>query len=306
MAEKAARADARPADLVGGAFIVLTSLQFGAVVVLGELVTGSGLPVPSLLAIRFAIAAGVLAVVVAALRYPLAAAQGEGWRLAVLGIAGYALEAALFFAALRHGSPSVVTLLFFTYPVWVSVLAVLTGKGFPGRLLGGALLAAVSGAAVVVLSSGGVTIDGIGVLLALGSALAFSLYLAGADAVLKHTNSLTGAMWVSAAAGGGLAIYALVSGSGEWPRAPEWGRLVAMGVFTSGAFIALFAGLRRLGAVRTSIVAASEPLAAAALAAIFLGERIRAGTVLGGALILAGAVAASLARRPLFEEPPVP
>ena len=60
--------------------------------------------------------------------------------------------------------------------------------------------------------------------------------------------------------------------------------------------IAASDGLRRLGSVRTSIVAASEPLAATALAVAFLNEPLRAGTVAGGVLILGGAVAASLAR----------
>jgi len=76
-----------------------------------------------------------------------------------------------------------------------------------------------------------------------------------------------------------------------------------MAAFTAGAFVCLFAGLRRLGAVRTSIVAATEPLAAAALAVIFLSERLHAGTVLGGLLILAGAIAASIARQGPAAEP---
>jgi drug/metabolite transporter (DMT)-like permease len=76
--------------------------------------------------------------------------------------------------------------------------------------------------------------------------------------------------------------------------------------FTAGAFFCLFAGLRRLGPVRTSIVAATEPLAASALAVAFLHQRLTAGIVGGGVLILAGAVTASLARRDHAAEPPVP
>jgi hypothetical protein len=63
-------------DVVGAVFILLTSLQFGAVVVLGRVATRTGLPVPSFLAVRFAVAAVILAVVLAALRMPLRAAPG--------------------------------------------------------------------------------------------------------------------------------------------------------------------------------------------------------------------------------------
>lgn len=301
------RAVARSADPVGGALIGLTSLQFGAVVVLGKKASASGLSVASLLAYRFAIAAALLAVSLAALRQPLLAARGEGWRLGLLGMAGYALEAGLFFAALRHGTASAVTLLFFTYPVWVSAISVLSGKGRPRGVLVAAMVAAVAGAGIVVLASGETGIDPAGVTLALGSAIAFSIYLAGADAAVERTNSLTGAMWVSASAGTGLALYAIVSSSGQWPAGlGQWAPLVGMAVLTAGAFVCLFAGLRRLGAVRTSIVAASEPLAATVLAALFLGERIRPGTAAGGALILGAAIAASVSRQPAAAEGPPP
>jgi drug/metabolite transporter (DMT)-like permease len=294
----------RSNDLLGGTLIVLTSLQFGAVVVLGKVATRRGLGETSLLAFRFAIAALLMAGALFAVRQPLRAAKGEGWRLFGLGVAGYAVEAELFFAALPHGTVPAVTLLFFTYPVFVALLALATGKGLPGWLLGGALASAMAGAAVVVLAGGRAAIDSTGVGFALGSALTFSLYLVGAGAVLKRTNSLTGSMWVSAAAGIALGVFAEATGKAQLPRGwHQWGPVIGMAAFTAGAFVCLFAGLRRLGAVRTSIVAATEPLAAAALAVIFLSERLDAGTVLGGLLILAGAIAASIARRGPAAEP---
>jgi drug/metabolite transporter (DMT)-like permease len=49
-----------------------------------------------------------------------------------------------------------------------------------------------------------------------------------------------------------------------------------------------------------------EPLAAAALAVVLLGESVTGGIALGGALILVGAVAASLARTATVQEQQVP
>jgi drug/metabolite transporter (DMT)-like permease len=298
----------RGVDLVGAGFILLTSLQFGSVVVLGKIATrGGGLPIASLLAVRFTIAAALLAAALLLLRRPLRAARGEGWRLAILGIAGYALEAAFFFAGLRHGTAAAATLLFFTYPVAVSLFAFLIGKGLPGWLLGSALAAAVGGAAVVAVAGGGVDIDGTGVVLELASSLTFAVYLVGAAAVLKRTDSLVGAMWVAGSAAVGLALYAVATGAADAPNGwDQWGPVLGMGAFTAGAFATLFAGLRRLGPVRTAILSATEPLTAAALAAIFLGEGMRSGTIVGGALILAAAVAASVARAQAPAEPPMP
>ncbi len=79
-----------------------------------------------------------------------------------------------------------------------------------------------------------------------------------------------------------------------------------MGAFTAGAFLGLFIGLRRLGPVRTSVVAALEPVATAILALIFLSEALQPLTAVGGALIVGGAVAASVARRQPAPERSVP
>jgi drug/metabolite transporter (DMT)-like permease len=292
-------------DPVGAVYVFGASLLFGAVVIIGKVTTDQGYPVVTFLALRFGLAAVMMAVVLAVLRRPLRAATGEGWRLAALGAGAYAVESTLFFLGLRHGGPAAVTLLFFTYPVWVTVLAAATGKGRPGALVLASLGAAVAGAALVVVGSGGLEITALGIAFAFASALFFAGYLTGASAVLVRTDSLTGSMWVSGAAGAALAIGAAVTGNARAPAtAHQWLSTVGVAACTAGAFLGLFAGLRRLGAVRTSIVAASEPLCAAVLSVIVLHERLAPSTVVGGALILAGAVTAALARAgPLRAEP---
>jgi drug/metabolite transporter (DMT)-like permease len=293
--------------LVGGGLVVLMAFQFGGVVVLGKTVSDAGLPVPSMLAFRFATSGVLLAAVLTLLRRPKRAARGEGTKLWVLGMAVYAAESALYFTGLGHGSATAVTLLFFTYPVLVALAGFALGRGLPGWLLGGALVASTGGAAIVVATGGGVQIEALGVVFALCSALAYSVYLLGADATLRRTDPLAGAMLLSFAAAAGLALYAVASGQGRLPRGWEpWGAIVGMGALTAGAFVCLFSGIYRLGALRTAIIAAMEPLAVAILASAFLAESVPAGTATGGVLILVGAVAASFARIAGPAEPPVP
>jgi drug/metabolite transporter (DMT)-like permease len=291
---------------LGGAFIALAALQFGAVVVIGKIVQRH-LAVPSMLAIRFGIAAALLAAALVVRGQTPLPASGERVALAALGVFGYAVEATLFFLALQHGQAAAVTLLFFTYPVIVALVSWAMGRGAPGWLLGGSLVCATGGAALMVLASGGLAIRPLGVMFALLAATAFSGYLILADMVLKRTPPLAGSMWVSAWAAIGLGVYALVAGQAHAPgEVPQWIRLGGMGVATAGAFVCLFAGLLRLGPLRTAIVAATEPLAAAVLAAVFLHEQIRAAVAAGGVLILMAAVAASLARARAPTEPPLP
>jgi drug/metabolite transporter (DMT)-like permease len=294
-------------DPIGGLMVFGASLLFGAVVIIGKVITDEHYPVLMFLGLRFGVAAILMAAALAVARMPLRAAPGEGGRLLALGAAGYALESSLFFLALRHGGPAAVTLLFFTYPVWVTVLAVATGKGRPGPLLVASLAAAVCGAALVIVGSGGLEIEAAGVIFAFSSALVFAVYLMGASAVLVRTNSLTGSMWVSAAASASLLVAAIVTSNARLPATRnQWLSVIAAAACTAGAFFGLFAGLRRLGPVRTSIVAASEPLCAAVLSVVVLGEHLSPGTVVGGVLILAGAVAAATARTAHPTGDPIP
>ncbi len=283
-------------DLIGGLFTATAAVLFGMIVTIGRSEGIRDVPVSGLLAIRFGTAAALLAVALTLARQPLRPVRGEWWRLILLGALGYGVEAAFFFLALGRGTAATVTLLFYTYPVWVAVLSAAFGMGLPGLLVGGALGAAVVGSGVVVASSGGLDITSLGIAFALASAFTISFFLIGLETLVRRTSPLASSMWIAMAAAAGQGAFALTSGQ----RLPTWPEevlpIMAMGALTAGAFSLLFLGVRRLGAVRTSVISSLEPVAAAVLALLFLGETLRPGVLFGGALILGGAVAASLAR----------
>ena len=283
-------------DVVGGLLTAVAAILFGAIVTIGRSAIVRDVPVSSLLAVRFGTAAAVLALILVARRQSLLPAPGEGRRLGLLGAVGYAVESAFFFLALGRGTAATVTLLFYTYPVWVAVLTAALGMGVPGALVGGSLLAAVAGSGVVVASSGGLDITALGIGFALASAFTIAFFLIGVDTLITRTPSLASSMWIALSASAAHATFALVSGTGRLLHAEEQIPVLSMGVLTSGAFFLLFLGVRRLGAVRASIISSLEPVAAAGLALAFLAESVRLGVLAGGALILGGAVAATLAR----------
>jgi drug/metabolite transporter (DMT)-like permease len=284
-------------DVLGGLLTATAALLFGAIVTIGRVEGIRDVPVTSLLAVRFAVAAVVLAAVLVIGRQRLLPERGERWRLVVLGALGYGVESAFFFLGLGRGTAATVTLLFYTYPVWVALLSVVLGMGAPGRIVGGALVAALTGAAWVIASSGGLDITAAGILFSLASAVMISFFLIGLQALVKRTPSLVSSMWIALSASLAHATFSLLSGTGRLlAGSAEWLPIVGMGVLTAGAFSLLFLGVRRLGAVRSSIISSLEPVAAAILALVFLGEAVRAGVLGGGALILAGAITAALAR----------
>jgi drug/metabolite transporter (DMT)-like permease len=292
---------------LGGAWAALASLLFGAIVVWGKQLLERGIEVDTMLTIRFGIGALVLFVALLWSRRPLLAEPGERVGLGLLALFGYAVEATFFFSAAEHGTAAAVTLLFFTYPVFVTLWTWLIGGRPPTRRTVMALACAVVGAAVVVGTGAGLAIERIGVAFALGAAVTYSGYLTGADFVLRRTNALTSAMWVSAGASLGLFLYSNAVGHWRLPEgAAEWGPLVGMGLASGGAFFFLMAAVQRIGAVRTAIISAIEPLAASLLAYVFLDELVTLGVAIGGVLILVGAVMASIARAATPQEQQIP
>lgn len=294
-------------DLVGGVLAAAASLQFGAIVILGKSVLERGMTGESMLAHRFGVAAVLLAVCLLALRRPLLAEPGERAGLAALAFFGYAIEASLFFTSAKHGTAAAVTLLFFTYPVFVTLGAWLLGQGAPGRLTVIALACALAGAAIVAGTGAGLSVETAGVVFSLAAAVTYSAYLLGSDLVLRRTSPLTSALWVSGGASLGLFAYSAIAGRFTAPQVTaDWWAILAMGLGTAGAFVCLLGALQRIGAVRTAIVSATEPLSAAFLAWVFLDESVSPGTAVGGALILAGAIVASLARAATVQEQQIP
>jgi drug/metabolite transporter (DMT)-like permease len=302
--EGSRRATDRRGELAGSGLSALMAVLFAIVVILGKQVQAGELPFV-MLAIRFGGQSALLLGLVLLTGRPVLPVPGERRALAIAGTIGYGSEAAFYFSALNHGSAAAVTLLFYTYPVWVMLATIaLDRKGPPGMLFV-ALGLAIAGSAMVVLGGGGADITSLGIVLALCTSVAYTAYLVGTDRHVKATDPLTAAAWLGIGAATANVVYAVAFGAVVFPDASSTWRLAAMMVFSAGAFAAMLAGLQRVGAVRNAIIGVMEPLTVAILAFFFLDEPITASVAIGGTLILVGAVIASVIRTTKIAEPNV-
>jgi drug/metabolite transporter (DMT)-like permease len=299
------RAADRRGELVGSTMSVVMAVLFAGVVILGSKVQAGGPPFVTL-AIRFGGQSLLLLGLAVALRRPSLPERGERLALALAGTLGYGTEAALYFSALNHGSAAAVTLLFYTYPVWVMLVTIALDRRAPSPPLFVALALAIGGSAVVVLGGGGGTdVEPLGIVLALATSLAYTAYLVGTDRHVRRSDPVTAAGWLGAGAATSNLAFALLFGSFVIPSGATPARLAAIVLISAGAFGTMLAGLQRVGAVRNAIIGVMEPLTVAVLAAIFLDEPITPTVAAGGTLILAGAVIASVVRTTRIAEPNV-
>jgi drug/metabolite transporter (DMT)-like permease len=252
----------------------------------------AGFDVAPLLALRFSLAAAVFWTVFAVRRAGLPSRRTVLAGLA-MGAFGYAAQAGLYFGALTRIDASLTSLLLYTYPGLVFVLAVTLGRehATPSRL---AVLGLATGGTALVLVGGGVGgVDGLGVAMGLGAALVYSVYIVVADRVLGDADPFTLAAFVMTGAAVATFVVAAATGNlgvgGVDAGGYGWLLCVAL-VSTVLAVSAFFAGMPLVGPATASIVSTVEPVVTIGLATAVFGEALGAGQFAGGALVLVAVV----------------
>jgi drug/metabolite transporter (DMT)-like permease len=152
-----------------------------------------------------------------------------------------------------------------------------------------ALTLALVGVAVMVGAPSTDKLNPIGVILALGSALLYSVYLPSLEHLQQGIPALVSTFLLVAGAAVTFVIAALFARELYLPTAaPAWAIIVVLAlVSTVIAFSTLIKGLSVLGPVRTAIIATVEPFFTALLGVAVLGNQLTITTLAGGILIAA-------------------
>jgi DME family drug/metabolite transporter len=169
----------------------------------------------------------------------------------------------------------------------------------------GSTALATAGVLLLVLSGKSAHVDPLGVVLALIAGSGYAFYTVAAKRMLDDGHAPEAVMGRAFGTGAVLLVPVLLLGDSNWITHAD-GATMALYlaiVPTALAYVAFARGLRGLSAGDTATLTLAEPLTAAALGALVLGERPGGLAIVGAALVLAGIVA--LAIRP--REPiPVP
>jgi drug/metabolite transporter (DMT)-like permease len=266
--------------------IVLSSCAFGSLSTLTVLATKSGLPLIPAMFWRYLLAAGFLFVLLRR-QSGLIIARKDALRLMLVGGLAQSTITFLSLHALNYLPVGPLAFLFYTYPAWVALISALLGREdiTLSRII--ALAIAMAGIVVMVgLPSSG-SLNRFGVLLALGIALLYALYLPVLHRVQNGIPALAASFYLIAGVFIAFLLASLVTREAQVPQTLSlWGYVILLALWSTViAFASLVAGLRVLGPVRTSIIATIEPFFTAILGALLLGEIITPYTIAGGVLI---------------------
>lgn len=267
---------------VGVGFVLLSALAFGSTPAFVRLAYSAQVNAMSLVAFRCLIAAAVLWVA-SRLMKEMAIAWFDVLRLIAVGGLLFGPQMWLYFAALHRLDTSVTVAVVYAYPAIVAILVAIRLRRFP-RVAEMVLLAlALCGVVTIAALNGAAHTSQIGMVLAGSTAVGYAVYVLAADAVVRALPPLAAASWVLLGAGSSTTIVALMTHRMELPKTESGWLFVALHglVIVPIGLAAYYAGLKRLGATRTSIVDTSQPAIAVIIGVSALGERLDGVQVLG-------------------------
>ena len=232
-------------------------------------------------------------------------------RLAALGAIGIAAVNGAYFLAISRMHVSIALLIEFTAPVWIVLyLSNVRKKHVPNEMWA-ALFLALLGLAFVAQVWQGLTLDGIGVLAALGAAFALAFFFLAGEGITAHRDIQSVTMW-------GFGFAALtwsllmpiwtfpfdvftvsipLEGALDGYSAPGWVLILYVVLIgTVVPYLFTLNGLRNLSASTTSAFGMLEPIFAGAVAWFWFNESWTVLQLFGGVIVIAGIYMADRAR----------
>jgi drug/metabolite transporter (DMT)-like permease len=276
--------------IIGAVLIIFSALGFGSMTIFATYAYRGGITVATMLFIRFCIATVILFIYVG-LRYGRPQVRGKDFfALFILGAVFYTTQSSFYLTAIRYISASLAAIILYIFPLFVAGLSIVF---FRERLKAKTVVAmALSflGLAFVLWTSFA-SIDYRGVLLALGAALIYSLYIVLGNKVVRDLPAPVMSAFISLFTAAGIFCYGSLSGQLHFDfQATAWSPVIGLALCSTVlAMLFFFRGLEIVGPTNAAILSMAEPLFTVALSVLLLGEALLFQQILGGAAILGGA-----------------
>jgi drug/metabolite transporter (DMT)-like permease len=274
----------------GMMLVIIAAISLGSEAIAAKIAYRGGASIPTVLAGRFLLAAFLFWASFIFIKpgfYWLS--RSEVLSIVFLALGGQGLATALLFVSFQYLSAAIAILLFYVYPLIVSLLAIPFLKEPLTKNKLNALLISFGGL-VVVLGLPAGRPDCRGVLAALAASAANALFIIGSKKLLRQIPPRLFTTYTISVVAIAFLLLGLATGSLQ----PHLGTqslgaiLVLALVCTVIAFSALIFGLNYTEASKASIVLTLEPAITALLGFLILGEKLLPGHLLGGCLILGG------------------
>ena len=271
--------------LIGYPAGIITGITYGLNPLFGMPLMNNGAAIESILFFRYAFAVVILGVFLWLTKQSFRITAKQTAVLLVLGLL-YTASSLSLFEAYNYIASGLATTLIFLYPVLVAVIMVFLGV-VPSWPVWLAIAATFGGVLIMTQGSGGESIDPVGVLLSLGSALVYALFIViinRSKAIADISNSLltfyaltVGAIvFLGKIALSNTAITAGIESGAAWLNLMG---LALLPTIVSTASLAI--ATRNIGATKASVLGVFEPITAILVGTVMFGEPLTTNIMLG-------------------------
>lgn len=276
--------------MIGYACGVITGITYGLNPLFGVPLMNAGASVESILLFRYGISVILLGLFMLLRGHSLHFTKKQLLPLLILGVC-YTLSSICLFESYKYIASGLATTLIFLYPVLVAIIMVFL-KVYPTWQVWLSILVTFIGVLFLTSGDGQHTISIEGVLLALGSALSYSIFI-----VIVNRNRIIADLSSSL-----LTFYSLLVGTMIFfvqtlcndhaitygiEGYSAWLNLIGLAILPTVISTATLAmSTRKIGATKASVLGVFEPITAILVGALAFHEAITANIVIGIALAI--------------------
>lgn len=271
--------------LIGYPAGIITGITYGLNPLFGMPLMSKGVSVDSILFFRYGIAVLILGVILLFDRQNFKISWRQAGVLLVLGLL-YTSSSICLFEAYKYIPSGLATTLIFLYPVLVALIMVFL-RVVPSWQVWLAIVATFVGVIIMTQGDSSQEINPIGVLLSLGSALVYALFIViinRSKTISTISNSL---LTFYALMVGAVVFLTRISLSGREVMAGidtslDWLNIVGLAILPTIVSTATLAvATRRIGATKASVLGVFEPITAILVGTLVFGEALTNNIIIG-------------------------
>jgi len=284
-------------SLLGSTYGILSAIGFGTVPILALFAYAGGINVITLLFLRFTLASVLLFLYILLTKRKITLNKKKIINIFIMGGIFYSVFSFCYFSAIKYIPASLAVLIFYTYPFITAVISSFFLNMKLTKKVIGAILVSFIGL-IFVLGKTSSDIVLIGIFLAFGAALSYSVYTLFGDHILKDIPLLTTIAMVCLFAALSFLTVGLVSNNVQFNfTSNSWLLVIGIAVVSMLGFLAFFQGIKMTSPTSISVLSMIEPLVTIILSIIFFNDILNFYQIIGTILVLGGSVLVVLSVR---------
>ena len=264
---------------------IITGITYGLNPLFGMPLMNKGVSIESILFFRYSIAVVLLGLYLLVSRQSFRVTGKQAGVLLVLGLL-YTSSSVFLFAAYNYIASGLATTLIFLYPVLVAIIMVFL-KVVPSWPVWLAIIATFAGVVIMTIGGDAIVINPRGVLLSLGSAFVYALFIViinRSKAIANVSNTLLTfyALSVGAIVFLSKILFSNTGITSGISSCVDWLNLVGLALLpTIVSTSTLAVATRNIGATKASVLGVFEPITAILIGTFMFGEPLSSSIIIG-------------------------